>query len=186
MANKTISINPTILSILKKEPFNHFTVIQLRDAFMQNSNETCDSNQARKFIYKQILRFVKMGVLKKSGVKGSHDATYSKSELFYKIDFLDKGKTEILPLSDTKCEQTSKFEYIEEELERSIQEYQVDMMAAIGESEEYMRLFKQFPEMKQQLEEQYLIARENSSKILGKITALNNIKNKFIKVNNAT
>lgn len=168
------------------ESFNHFTVIQLRDAFIKNSHDDIDSNQTRKFIYKQILRFVKLGVLRKTGIKGSHDATYSKSELFYKTDFLEKDKTEIFPIENTKSDQDSKLVKIQKELEKSIQEYQVDMMAAIGESEEYMRLFEQFPGMKQQLKEQYLIAREKSSKILGRITALNNIKNTFIKVNDAT
>jgi len=188
MTNKTISINSTILNILKMESFDHFTVVQLREAFLQTSNEGFDSNQTRKFIYKQILRFVNLGMLNKSGTKGSHNAIYSKNELFYKIDFLekDKDKDEVLLFDDTDNKQSSNFEHIQEELEKSIQEYQVDMMAAIGESEEYMRLFKEFPELKQQLEEQYLIAREKSSKILGRITALNNIKNKFIKVNNAT
>ncbi|PHR84912.1 MAG: hypothetical protein COA59_03470 [Colwellia sp.] len=124
-------------------------------------------------------------MLNKKGTKGSHDATYSKSDLFYKTDFLEKSKVEDLPYGYTKNEQTSNLEPIQKRLEKSIQEYQVDMMSAIGESEEYMRLFEEFPDMKKQLEEQYLIAREKSSKILGKITALNNIKNTLIKGNNA-
>jgi hypothetical protein len=49
------------------------------------------------------------------------------------------------------------------------------MMAAIGESEEYIRLLNDYPEMKNILSESYHSSRDNSSKLLGKIKAIKTI-----------
>jgi hypothetical protein len=46
------------------------------------------------------------------------------------------------------------------------------MMSAIGESEEYLRLLRAFPEIKNILSHNYELAKNNSSKLLGKIKAI--------------
>ena len=46
------------------------------------------------------------------------------------------------------------------------------MMSAIGESEEYIQLLNQFPDMKPELSENYHLARNRSSKLLGQIKAI--------------
>jgi hypothetical protein len=62
-----------------------------------------------------------------------------------------------------------------QQLEKRLKESEVDLLTSIGESEEYMRLYRSFPEMKTHLESQYLQARENSSKLLGQIKAIKSV-----------
>lgn len=62
-----------------------------------------------------------------------------------------------------------------QQLENRLKESKVDLLTSIGESEEYMRLYQSFPEMKAYLESQYLQARENSSKLLGQIKSIKSV-----------
>lgn len=173
MTPQNVKIDPIFLEALNMDSLKSFNVKQLRDLYIKKHPEPIDSSQARKFVYKQLCRFVKIGLLKKSGSKGSHEIRYSKTERFFSVQFQC--------LNTTKLEQEqitiqSHLTLIEK-LDSKIKQYQVDIASAIGESEEYMQLFSEFPELKVLLEQQYLIARDNSSKLLGKIKALNNIKN---------
>ena len=59
-----------------------------------------------------------------------------------------------------------------QQLEEHLKQSEIDLLASIGESEEYMRLYQFFPDMKAHLESQYLQARETSSKLLGQIKAI--------------
>lgn len=170
-----IKIDVLLAKILEKETFNRFTVIKLRDEYLLLSPITFCPNEARRYLYKHILRLVKLGVLTKSGTKNSQKIVYKKTNLFNDANFIVIGDQlplknfdKPLPVSNKK-----KLDSISrKKLEKTLKEYKVDMMSAIGESEEYMRLFDYFPEIKEQLREKYYTARDKSSKLLGNIKAI--------------
>ena len=60
-------------------------------------------------------------------------------------------------------------------VEEQLKQYKVDLLASVGESEEYMRLYQTNPEFKTFLENEYHQAREQSSKLLGQIKALETV-----------
>ncbi|MCL1063051.1 response regulator [Shewanella benthica] len=173
MSKISIKINAQLNTILQDEHFDNFHVTQLRDAYLANSSVVQDLVEARKYVYRQILRLVKKGLLLKKGTKNSKRVIYQKSELFFKANFIVQSRTAgtvnqpIAASVDTNI--------AVQQLEDRLKESEVDLLTSIGESEEYMRLYQSFPEMKVHLEFQYLQARENSSKLLGQIKAIKSV-----------
>jgi len=62
-----------------------------------------------------------------------------------------------------------------ESLKDKAKQYQVDLNASISETEEYKLLYESYPSLKLQLETQYELSRNNSSKLLGQLTATQKI-----------
>ncbi|WP_065204325.1 response regulator [Shewanella woodyi] len=173
MSKISIKINAQLNTILQDENFDNFHVTQLRDAYIASSLVTQDLVEARKYVYRQILRLLKKGLLLKKGTKNSKRVMYQKSELFFKTNFVVQSAAEDKvnrPKAVTVDTNTAV-----QLLEKRLKESEVDLLTSIGESEEYMRLYQSFPEMKLHLESQYLQARENSSKLLGQIKAIKSV-----------
>jgi len=168
-------MNFYLVEILEKVSFNHFSISQLNNAYLDMSGCKCPL-ESRRFVYKQVLRLLKYKVLYKNGAKNSRHATYEKTDLFSRTTFINKNlkgflsRQSITPRSN-KCNKLS----YHSELENTLQKYKVDMMSAIGEYEEYRRLLNSFPEMKKILNKNYHNSRDKSSKLLGKINAINTV-----------
>ncbi|MEZ9822166.1 response regulator [Shewanella sp. 10N.286.45.A1] len=173
MSKPSIKINAQLNSILQDENFDDFNVTQMRDAYLAMSSTVKEPIEARKYIYRQILRLVKKGLLLKKGTKNSKTLVYQKSELFFNAKFIVKS-TAVTTANQAKPTAAITSNTIQQ-LEERLKESEVDLLTSIGESEEYMRLYQSFPEMKAHLESQYLQARENSSKLLGQIKAIKSV-----------
>jgi hypothetical protein len=168
-------MNFYLAEILKKNSFNHFSISQLNSAYIDISGRKCPL-ESRRFVYKQVLRLLKFKVLYKNGEKNSRHATYEKTDLFNKATFINKNLKNTIsrPLTISGLNKGIKLTN-HSDLEDRLQQYKVDMMAAIGESEEYKRLLNSFPEMKNILNKNYYNSRDKSSKLLGKINAINTV-----------
>lgn len=83
MSKPSIKINAQLNAILQDENFDDFNVTQLRDAYLAMSSTVEEPIEARKYVYRQILRLVKKGLLLKKGTKNSKTLVYQKSELFF-------------------------------------------------------------------------------------------------------
>ncbi|WP_434939409.1 response regulator [Shewanella sp. HL-SH8] len=173
MSKPSIKINAQLNSILQDENFDDFNVTQLRDAYLAMSSTVENPIEARKYVYKQILKLVKKDLLLKKGTKNSKRLVYQKSELFFNANFIEQSKT-TATVNQAKSAATITNDAIQQ-LEERLKESEVDLLTSIGESEEYMRLYQSFPDMKMHLESQYLQARENSSKLLGQIKAIKSV-----------
>ena len=184
MKQLAVKIDPFLFSVLKKESFNNFTVTLLRDEYLAELGPNHDSTDAGKFIYRQILRFVRLGLLKKESAKNIRESKYSKTSKFAQTKFENrsihqakKANTTITSVSNN--ENGNKLDSALNKIEEQLKQYNVDLLASVGESEEYMRLYKSNHEFKTLLETQYHQAREQSSKLLGQIKALNTVINHF-------
>ncbi len=170
---KEIKMNGFLVEILKNETFDNFTVTQLRDKYLEISKSVSDTNEARKYVYKQILRLVGLGILIKKGKKNSQTALYKKADLFEATSFVTKGDgDEVIKECTSRIVKKTNVSSSLKQLECTLNEYKVDMMSAIGETEEYIKVLETFPQLKEPLRESYESARDNSSKLLGQIKAL--------------
>jgi hypothetical protein len=172
MKLKGITIDQNILSILKDEKFDDFTVTQLKEAFAASLRGAISGEEARKVVYRQVLRLLKIKVIKKDEATNARNSIYSKTAKFSKLHFIPReSRYTERAQSITTNNRNSGLIQIEEQLKQ----YKVDFLTSVGESEEYMRLYKSNPELKSLLETEYHQAREQSSKLLGQIKALKNI-----------
>ncbi|QGS48121.1 hypothetical protein [Shewanella putrefaciens] len=170
MSKASIKICPTLHTILQDESFNNFQVMSLRDAYLAVSTNSLTVSKTYNFIYQQVHRLVKKGLLDKNVDPLLKETTYQKTTNFFQANFIlqNANKTETVEVTPTHREKHNTIKQLEERLKQS----EIDLLTSIGESEEYMRLYQSFPEMKAHLESQYLLARETSSKLLGQIKAI--------------
>jgi hypothetical protein len=167
-----IRMNIYLVEILGKNTLNRFTVTQLNDAYSKLSGDKC-TIKTRKFVYRETIRLLRKDVLKRSGGRYSRSTIYEKTDLFHNIKFIDKQPQEMISQRVTGSKVINHDDMVlDSELDNTLQQYKVDMMSAIGESEEYLRLLRAFPEIKNILSHNYELAKNNSSKLLGKIKAI--------------
>lgn len=173
MPKVSIKICATLHTILQDESFNNFQVVQLRDRFLSALSSNQSVSETYKFIYRQVCRLVKKKALRKVNKEGSKTVTYQKTELFGQINFVIKDSIETGKPSQKLLDKTE--HAVIQQLQERLKQTEVDLLTSIGESEEYMRLYQSFPEMKEHLESQYMLARESSSKLLGQIKAIKSV-----------
>ncbi len=173
MKYKKIKIDSLLLMLIKENLSNGFTTISIRDEYLKRSiNPTC-SKETRRYIYRQILKLIHLGVLIKDGDRYSQKAIYMPSRTFDKAKFSSIksfGETRFVKPKIVKNQKPSLYQ-----LENILKEYKVNMLSAVGESEEYIRLLDQFPEMTPVLKEKHQVASNKSYNFLGKITAIQEI-----------
>lgn len=61
----SVAINEHIFNLLIKKGLDHFSVTDLRDELMNENQDLGDGSEARKFVYRQLLRLVEKGYLEK-------------------------------------------------------------------------------------------------------------------------
>lgn len=169
---RSIKIEQSLYEVIKLDSFNDFTIMQLRDAYKNTSDVPMDAVEARKFVYRQILRFMRLGLFKKEAAANARDTKYHKTSKFFKTNFTIRSQVKVPQKSPTSL--ITKNEGLVE-IKEQLKQYKVDLLASIGESEEYMRLYTSNPEFKALLEAEYYQARDQSSKLLGQIKALKTV-----------
>jgi len=172
MSGKTITLDTDLHSVLGNKAFDNFTVMQLRDEYIKIRDSNENIIKIRQFVYRQVLRFVRLGLLKKNVAANSREATYSKTKKFSNTLF--KPSTFRKKITQASPEPTVIRDNLIAIQER-LKQYQIDLLASVGESEEYMRLYRTNPEFKSFLEFEYLKARDKSSKLLGQIKAVKSV-----------
>ncbi|QFI36796.1 hypothetical protein FR932_02580 [Moritella marina ATCC 15381] len=163
MSKKALKVTPLIYSVLINDELDHFTVSQMRDAYLAKVCSGIDQNEARKIVYRQILRLQKLGMLSKQTSDNVKEHCYNKTELFYQVGLR------------TNRANSKNDEKANNPLEERLRRCEVDLLTSIAESEEYMRLYESLPELKEHLECQYTKSRECSSKLLGQIKAIKSV-----------
>jgi len=172
MSTKATMINAELLSVLQTESFDDFTIIELRDLYMAECDILIDPIKARRFVYGQVLRFKKLGLLKVNKACNARESMYCKTPKFNTTNFMAKShqspqdKADLPPMDETNSLA---------EIKEQLKQYKIDLLASVGESEEYMRLYRSNPEFRALLEREYLQARDQSSKLLGQIKALKTV-----------
>lgn len=72
---------------------------------------------------------------------------------------------------------------MDDETQRALQEElsqrRVELVASIGEAEEYQRLYNKYPALRSAVKEQYLESRERSTKLLGHLRAVESVITKI-------
>ena len=177
----TRSLSPEFYSVLIEGNLNNFTVMELRDAIIRECKDETDMTlrDHHKRAYRVVLRLLTAGLLEKSK-DISEFARYKKTPLFVASVFKQRVTGDRGPKQPTQVEHGAhslpvKDPCIRDELDQLVKTYQVDLLSSIGESEEYLRLHQTYPQLKAKLEPHYLKSRDVSSKILGKIRAIESV-----------
>ena len=166
---KKIDLDSDLLSILLTESFNDFTVLELRSAYIAIvNNPMLGKIEARKFVYRHILRLEKKGLLERKYSEKRDRTFYSKTEQFS----LDKFQTsENHQESSMPQVEAAVSEEVNKGLVERLQRYNAELPSLIGEASEYKSLHAEYPQLKG-LQKNYNLARNKIRNIEGLITAV--------------
>lgn len=155
---------------------NDFTVSEAKEALCRDKSEFPSLEEARKYIYRQLSRNIKTGMLKRTdhfegGVK---IVLYSKTEKFFSsiivpIKRLKKSKKIISNEVNSLDQKSNPYQTL---LEKELKLYEIDLNTNFEEIKEYKRLETRFPEFKKRLQRYQKQVRSESIEILGKIRAI--------------
>jgi hypothetical protein len=155
-----------VAKIIKAPNVDHFTTSDVRSAYLALKNDpTLNPVVLRRKIYTVLLKLVKKGWLKKLISKKKGVTRFSKTDNF---------DVQAITLN-FKCESThliKKQEGNKELLFGKLNHYKAELLLNIGESEAYKELYSEFPELIDEIEPKYNKARDNNTRILGKIRAI--------------
>jgi len=180
--NKILKIDPTLRKVLNDQSDQQFTVTELRDLFAHSYQRTTgreiDPAEVRKWLYRRIYKMTETGYFEKIYDEKGGFTGYKLAEK-YKSAKLKDAKTCHFDSINEAIEKVSiKNDCVQgilKSLRDKAKQYQVDLDANISETEEYKRLYESYPSLKLQLEALYELTKNKSSKLLGQLTATQNI-----------
>ncbi|RKF18832.1 hypothetical protein DBZ36_10610 [Alginatibacterium sediminis] len=160
--SKKISV--VMHKLLIAKGMDGFTVVEARNACLSKDGISSDLHDARKQIYRQILRYEKKSWLRCEGT--GQQKRYFKTEIF--TNTLNLGK----PLASIE---STDFKSTFKTLSQERSKYQGELEISVGEIEEYKTLMNRFPSIKSKLFPLMKQSRAQSAQLLGKINVLTNV-----------
>lgn len=161
-----MKLDPIVTQIIVATNFDHFTTSDVRSAYLALRNDySLEPSTVRRNIYAELLKLVKKGWLKKLISKKKGLTRFSKTELF---------NYEVITLK-IKCESNNEISNHDDkqgQLLGKLNHYKAELLLNMGESEAYKELYSEFPELVDEIQPQYNKARDNNTRILGKIRAI--------------
>ena len=160
-----LKIDVFVAQIIKAPNFDNFTTSDVRSSYITLSNDpSLDPTVVRRKLYAELLKLVKKGWLNKKSTGRKGSTRFSKTELFYPeyLDALQANKPTAKVLKEEK----------QKNLIAKLNHYKAELLLNIGESEAYKELYSEFPELVEEIQPQFNKARDNNTRILGKIRAI--------------
>jgi len=159
-----LKLDPFVTQIIIATDFDHFTTNDVRSPYLTlKSDISLKPVDARKKIYSELLKLVKKGWLTKVKPSGKGFTRFIKTKEFNEDALREKCVQTISAtvLTDKKSSLVDKLNH-----------YKTELLLNLGESEAYKELYSEFPELGNEIQPHYNKARDNNTRILGKIKAI--------------
>lgn len=166
-----MKLDPFVAQIIVVANFNHFSTSDVRLAYLALKNDpSLESSTIRRKIYAELLKLVKKGWLKKLVSNKKGFTRFNKTEFFDINAIKTLANVEVINSLEKQGGKQVK-------LLSKLNHYKAELLLNIGESEAYKELYSEFPELVDELQPQYNKARDNNTRILGKIRAIEGLLN---------
>lgn len=166
---KSLVLDPELHKALNSFSSRTFTAGQLVVAYRAAADQDATQKDDN-YIYRQIHRLKMKGLIITLNKKSKGNQCYKLSETFGKQAFHHQSSK---ALSDSINDHSSGT--IACDLRQRLKETELELLTLLGETEEYQALMKIAGNTSIDIETLFKDSRENSSKLLGKIQALNNV-----------
>ncbi|HIF9528068.1 TPA: hypothetical protein ACX6S4_000391 [Photobacterium damselae] len=168
--NKVTRINPDMFNLLIENGMDNFSVIEARDALLNGTSTFPSRDDARKYVYRQLLSFEEKGWLSVTGTR--RDKIFHQTNKFKSLTIEPRTSRK---RKDTYGSMTGQvLDSSIKTLEQEKKQHEGELAITLGEIEEYQSLLIRFPNSKQDIQPLFNVARERSAKLLGRINALTN------------
>ncbi|HHF2953598.1 TPA: hypothetical protein ACVOZD_000280 [Vibrio diabolicus] len=160
---RSTKISAIMHNLLIEKGMDGFSVIELRDASILNEDCYIDPDEARKKVYRQILRFKKNNWLRCEGT--GQKKRYFQTSQFKCLQVEPKIQTIRLSLPSSPDYSV---------LTREHSQFKEELEIVLSEIDEYRSLNRRFPELEIKLRPFLEQAKERSAQLLGKVNVLTN------------
>ncbi len=174
-----VRLHPYVYNLLIEKDFKEFSATHLRDALLKITDEYSQVSEARKFIYRQLLRLEALGLICKIDKSdGRSKRLYKKTELFYSTTFTSgkipkNSRLQTVPAKvDTEA---SDVDIFLNGLKKEKLIHEAKLAVVLSEIEEYQSLMERFPTKRTYLTDLYQQAKNQSAALLGRVTALSKV-----------
>lgn len=176
---KSLKVKTGLLAVLPQLKGRDFTVDDLTEAYRNDPGCLHQSKKAaRQFVYRNMLRLIDSGDLTRVVVDGGWP--------HYRLtpQFFARSKSVIAissssPLVKEEAQAAAKVESAKPDPRQSLRErlnrHKLEMLTAMGETEEYDAICQEIPELRDQVQVLYNSSRDKCSKLLGKVKALESL-----------
>lgn len=163
---KVAKMNPYMFNLLIEKKMDNFSVVEIRDVLMECAPLFEDKEQARKYVYRQLLSFERKGWLISAGIR--REKRYFLTKKFHSQSFEPRisSKNQSIPVLHEEIAITM------DVLIHEKTQCEGELAVVIGEIEEYQSLLVRFPSNSMMFMPMFDATKERSAKLLGKINAL--------------
>lgn len=169
-----MKLNRLLGQIMSAPNFDHFSAVELRAAYITiHPDKNLIPSDARRFVYAELVKLVNNGWLRKTVSKKKEITTFIKTSLFNVNEITYSSPEEF---NDNK-QTNSPDKPIQESLRERLNQYKNELLISYGESNEYKKLCDDFPDLYELLQPKYNSAREQNSRLLGQIKAVEKLIN---------
>lgn len=174
-----------LYELLQEEGCTQFTTRDLRDAYAKRlEGMTFRLGDVRKYVYEQIRRMLRAGWLVQDEVRRTRGQVYHLQPLpeHLQLELVDNGfENRLKPVRKPQQELSAHDQSprlptsssnAEQHLETLLKEIRLDFLSAMGEAERYKQILDDMPHLRDQVEGEYLEARDRSSRLLGHLRAV--------------
>ena len=159
-----MKIDPFVAQIIIATDFNHFTTNDVRSPYLTLKNDSSlKPVDARRRIYAELLKLVKKGWLTKVTPSGKGFTRFIKTAKF------DEG---VLRKTYESTISTTVLADKKSPLVDKLNHYKTELLLNLGESEAYKELYSEQPELIEEIQPLFNTAKDNNTRILGKIRAI--------------
>jgi len=128
-----------------------------------------DRSSLRKHIYRELLRLESAGVLERPHGETGRGCKFVYCGAPEGISFEVKPSPYGQLMENTESQMDPK---TVRDLREELSTRKVELIASIGEAEEYQRLYNKFPALQKIVRTQYIESRDRSTKLLGQLRAV--------------
>ena len=165
---KTKHIKHEVFSAFQELIGLRFTVAEAVSVYM--SSPFCShsgTKPARQFVYRNMKRLMQTGELEKFSADGG----------WQKYRFTESFSARLVTVASSLSSQrvVQEASKISGNLTERLNHQKLELLTAMGEAEEYDSIYKEIPEMREQIQLLYNDSRDRCSKLLGKVKALENL-----------
>ncbi|WP_091855154.1 MULTISPECIES: hypothetical protein [Marinobacter] len=163
-----------LIELLRNQAGTPFSNTEIRDLYLSRipHGQRPSANQLRKHIYRELLRLEAADLIERY-----EGATGRGCKFIYRLEH--DGAALVARSSPYLTEDKQGESTMDRETRHSLQEElsnrKVELIASIGEAEEYQRLYNKYPALRSAVKTQYLESRERSTKLLGHLRAVESV-----------
>jgi hypothetical protein len=181
MKSATFIFDRRLYEVLKER----FTTRELRDAYANRlEGMTFRIGDVRRYVYEQMRRMLRLGWLVHDDERRARGQVYHLLPIpvHLQLELIDNGfenslKTALEPGQETSvfgnaCASLQPLPNARLHLEALHKEIRLDFLSSMGEAERYKLLLDDIPQLREQVEIEYLEARDRSSRLLGHLRAI--------------